>query len=388
MDAFQLDKNRGVVLYRQLANVLRQHFIESKLSIGARIPTEFELSRTFGVSRGTVRQALGLLQKEGLIDRVPGLGTFLSAQETSPAPSPSQRRIGLVIPYAQDQLSLNILIGAESVAKRRGYQLVFNHTNENLEQEREDVTRMRRDQVAGVILFPISNQEEDEMVWQLHEDRFPFVLVDRYFPGLNCCYVVSDNTGGAYRATEHLIILGYSQIAFLYHANADFRTTSVRDRYLGYRKALEEYNIEFDERWAVQINDQEFIARADGKQDPYYDFLTRPDRPRAVFAVNDNTAIDLLTSATRLGISVPGDLAIVGFDNLRMASQVPIPLTTINVHRTQIGEAAANLLIDRIEGTTLADQVHIVLPTELIVRESCGARQRLRQSKLVTDQAP
>ena len=91
---------------------------------------------------------------------MPGLGTFLSTQEAAPAPSPSLRRIGLVIPYAQDQLSLNILIGVESVAKRRGYQLVFNHTNENLDQEKEDVARMRRDQVAGLIVFPISNQVE------------------------------------------------------------------------------------------------------------------------------------------------------------------------------------------------------------------------------------
>jgi GntR family transcriptional regulator len=70
MEPNLLDKNRGIVLYRQLATVLRQHFIESKLTVGSRIPTEFELSKTFGVSRGTVRQALGLLEKEGLIDRV------------------------------------------------------------------------------------------------------------------------------------------------------------------------------------------------------------------------------------------------------------------------------------------------------------------------------
>ena len=79
------------------------------------------------------------------------------------------------------------------------------------------------------------------------------MLVDRYFPRLDCCYVVADNLGGGYRATEHLIILGYTQIAFLYHDNADFRTTSVRDRYSGYRKALAEYNIEFNENWAVPL---------------------------------------------------------------------------------------------------------------------------------------
>ena len=167
MDKILLDKNRGVVLYQQLASVLRQHLRETDLQVGSRIPTEFELSSTFGVSRGTVRQALGLLEKEGLIQRVPGLGTFLSAKETQPPPAGNERRIGLVIPYAQDQLSLNILIGVESAAKKRGFQVVFSHTNEDLQQEKKDIARLRADRVAGIILFPLSNCEVDENIGEL-----------------------------------------------------------------------------------------------------------------------------------------------------------------------------------------------------------------------------
>jgi DNA-binding LacI/PurR family transcriptional regulator len=203
------------------------------------------------------------------------------------------------------------------------------------------------------------------------------VLVDRYFPNLDCCYVVADNLGGGYRATEHLIILGHTQISFLYHHDADLRTTSVRDRYLGYRKALADYNIEFNESWACPLESTP-ASRGDGRLAEYIHFLENPGRPPAVFAVNDNSAIDLLTAAVRMGLRVPSDLAEVGFDNLRMSSQVPVPLTTINVHRTEMGEKAADLLLDRIEGRIRQPQV-IVLPTELIVRESCGARLRLRK---------
>jgi GntR family transcriptional regulator, arabinose operon transcriptional repressor len=377
MDKKLLDKNRGVVLYQQLANVLRQHFCEADLQVGNRIPTEFELSSTFGVSRGTVRQALSLLEKEGLIYRVQGLGTFLNAKETPAIPINSERRIGLIVPYAQDQLSLNILVGVESAAKKRGYQVVFSHSNENLQQEKEDIARLRADRAAGVILFPVSNCEIDENIEELYTQEFPFVLVDRYFPRLDCSYVVSDNLSGGYRATEHLIILGYTQIAFLYHIDADFRTTSVRDRFLGYQKALAEYNIEFNESYVQPLASPSLINGEDSLAE-YIDFLNLPDRPQATFAVNDNTAINLIIAAFRLGLRIPDDLAVVGFDNLGISTQVQVPLTTIHVHRTEMGEKAADLLIDWIEGR-IAQPEHIILPTELIIRESCGTRSRLRK---------
>jgi DNA-binding LacI/PurR family transcriptional regulator len=246
---------------------------------------------------------------------------------------------------------------------------------------------MRANQVEGIIIFPVSNLQEDETVFELYKDNFPFVLVDRYFPGLDCSYVVSDNFGGGYRATEHLLILEHTQIAFLYHPDADFRTTSVRDRYLGYRKALEKYNIDFDPTWAVPVENQLSVSEDEAQLCSYIEFLKKPKRPDAVFSVNDNTAIGLLTAANRLGIAVPAELAIVGFDNLRLTAQVVVPVTTINVHRTELGREAANLLIDQIEGISTRESIHIVLPTELVVRESCGARQRIRNSRVESGQA-
>ena len=369
------------MLYRKVADVLKQHFIESGLAVSARIPTEMELAGSFGVSRGTVRHALKLLEEEGLIERVPGLGTFLRKEVTPPPPyGGSQRRIGVIIPRTQDQLSLNILIGAESVAKYRGYQVLFNHSDEKLEQEKEDIQRMRAIGVDGLIIFPVSNQNYNEVFAALVQEKFPFVLVDRYFPDLDCDYVVSDNIYGGYRATEHLILLGHQEIAFLYHPQADFQTTSVRDRFLGYRKALSEYHLNFQESWMVGIDDQVNEAEENPLQE-YMDYLGRSDHLKAVFAINDVTAVSLISAAARMGIHVPGDLAVVGFDNVRMALQLQAPLTTINQERSEIGVRAANLLLSRIDGRGGPPE-HIVIPTNLIVRDSCGARQRILKSEI------
>lgn len=375
-----LDNSSSVVLYRQLADVLKQYFCDSHMPVGKRLPTEFELSAKYGVSRGTVRQALGLLEEEGLLERVPGLGTFLKKEVNKEAHQgnlPHQLQIGLIVPFAQDQLSLNILIGVESVAKYRGYQVVFSHSNENMEQEKADIARMVRDKVAGFIIFPCSNSDYDEAIWQLNEEKVPFVLVDRFFPDLDCDYVVADNLGGGYRATEHLILLGHKEIGFVYHSDADIRyTTSVRDRYEGYRKALEDYHLDFKESWRAPLDNPPFTASRDDALLPYMAYLSQKDRPNAVLVVNDTSAISLIAAAGRLGINVPDDLAVVGFDNIKMAAQIQVPLTTINQQRTELGIRATHLLLGRIDGLTGPSE-HIVIPTDLVIRESCGARRRL-----------
>jgi DNA-binding LacI/PurR family transcriptional regulator len=397
MDGNLLNKGTNVALYRQLADVLKQHFRESGLLVGTRIPTEFDLAAEYEVSRGTVRQALRLLEEDGLIERIPGVGTFLRSEIAGEHASlragehaglragerpGNLRPIGLITPYSHDQLGLDILVGVESVAKYRGFQVVFNHTSESLDEEKADIARLLKDQVAGIIIFPVSNAVRDEAIWDLQEMKFPFVLVDRYFPDLDCDYVVSDNLAGGHRAAEHLILNGHQQIAFVCHPQADFRTTSVRDRFLGYRKALDEYHIPFHEDWLVAIDEKG--AALNYNEDtllPYVEYLRMEKRPRAFFTINDITAISLLAAAARLGIKVPDELAVVGFDNLKIVTQIEHPLTTINQERVELGVRAAQLLLGRIDGHTGKPE-HIVIPTSLVIRETCGARQRILRNRL------
>jgi DNA-binding LacI/PurR family transcriptional regulator len=202
--------------------------------------------------------------------------------------------------------------------------------------------------------------------------------VDRYFPALDCDYVVVDNLGGGYRATEHLITLGHSKIAFL-HTGAGYKTTAVQDRYRGYRKALSDHNLPFQETWATSLGNVNADSGDEDVAAACVPYLQHPDRQRAVFAANDFTAVGLISAATSLGLRVPEDLAVVGFDDMRIAAQIHPPLTTINQPRVEIGIRAAQLLIDRIAGKGGPPE-HIVLPTHLVVRSSCGARQGVQSS--------
>jgi DNA-binding LacI/PurR family transcriptional regulator len=223
----------------------------------------------------------------------------------------------------------------------------------------------------GVIVMPVSNVATTPGVQMLIEQKTPLVLVDRYLGGHETSYVVSDGFDGMYRVTEHLIILGYETFVFITSGQELLSTTSVMNRYRGYCKALEDYCLgqQVKPLVSVSLHDKEAVRQ----------FLTttRPvmgRRPAAIVAVHDAVAINLMKTASMLGLAPPNDFAIVGFDDLPVASHLPVPLTTVAQPRYDMGFKSGHLLIDKIEGRVSADE-QLVLPVSLVVRESCGAHR-------------
>lgn len=362
-----------ISLHAQLSAALREQIRNGGLRPGAQLPTELVLATEYGISRGTVRQAMDALVREGYVERVQGRGTFVRALPPE-APQPGARRVGLVLPYMRDQLMLDIIVGVEHAVKARGYQVSFAYADERIEQEARDIARLRADGVAGMIIFPVSNVRYDEAIWQLRAAGVPLVLVDRYFPDLDTDYVIADNGAGAYRATEHLIILGHSRIAFAYSSAVGLDTTSVRDRFAGYQQALGDYGLPFDAQLAWCRPPSSEAAPSNW----YRDRLRERARPSAVVAVNDHEALMLLQAAHRSELRVPDDLALVGFDDLPHVMHLQPPLTTVAQPRVDLGLHAGNLLVNRIEGQDGPPR-QMRLPTSLIVRESCGAKLHVRQ---------
>lgn len=366
-------------LYVQILQDFREHIRTGALTAGARLPTEQEIARQYQTSRGTVRQALGVLANEGVLERIQGSGTFVRKAVEGKQPEPviaptlatMPKSIGVILNQNSDELSWEILLGVEQAVKPHGYQISFAYAQEDTEELACDIARLKATTV-GLVILPTSDVAQDSAIAELKEEGFPFVLVDRYFPDLACDYVISDNIGGGYRATEHLLILGYAPVGFAYSAAGGFDTTSVRDRFAGYRKALREYQQPFDETLVYAA-----LPDPDLSPEAYDDLLRRPDLPRAIFTVNDSLALGLLQAAQRKQLRVPEDLALVGFDDVSYAAHVSVPLTTVAQQRTEMGLRAGILLMNRIEHGTAGPTSHVELPTSLIIRQSCGARQRV-----------
>jgi DNA-binding LacI/PurR family transcriptional regulator len=385
------EQSRPYLLYAQVEALIREEIRREGLKAGARLPTEAELCERFTVSRSTIRQALNRLEVAGLITRTRGKGTFVcdvpaadsidnsssSAYRKENTSFSSHKVLGLVFCARSDTLQMNILLGAERAAKSRGYALMFGYSGENHDTEAQEVERLLRLGVDGVIVMPVSNMTKTRGVQMLIEHKMPFVLVDRYLSDLDTSYVVSDGFGGAYRETEHLLILGYESFAFITAGLEELSTTSVNERYSGYCEALADYGLgkAISPLMPLHVEDKTEVRQ----------FLSQhhsdAQLPLAIVTVHDAVAISFMRSAASLGLVPPADFAIAGFDDLPVASHMPVPLTTVSQPRYDLGFKAAHLLIDKIEGITAADE-KIVLPVSLVVRESCGSRQIVQARRM------
>src|SRR6266851_781969 len=370
-------KERMKILHTQLMTYFRERIRDGRLPAGTRLPADGELAAKYQISRDTVRQALALLVNEGLIERVQGRGTFVSqpASNGSPVRQLKQKQIGLVLNRTlRTQVNMNLLVGVEQAAKSHGYSVSFTCAEGDREQQARDIARLRANHVSGMIIYLTGDSIHDASIQQLQADHVPLVLIDRYIPDLTIDYVGLDNVGGGYRATEHLLILGHRRIGFIFSYEETLQTTSVYERWQGYCKALQKYGVPYDETLVVP----DFRQLQADTHEGLVGFLERPDRPSAIFAVNDYVALDVMQAAKAIHLRIPDDLAVVGFDDMGFAAHVNPPLTTIMQPFIDIGLRAGALLISRIEGIVGVPK-HIELPTNLIIRESCGAQLHVKR---------
>jgi DNA-binding LacI/PurR family transcriptional regulator len=203
-------------------------------------------------------------------------------------------------------------------------------------------------------------------------------LVNRCFRDIQTNYVIADNCAGACEAVEHLIRLGHRRIGCIGWVEC----TAVEDRLRGYRLALGRHAIPYDEMLVRGILDEERqnyagVEPASGGYQEMKQLLQLGQRPDAVFAVSDRLAVGAMRAITEAGLQIPGDVALVGFDDVRYAAD--LDLTTVAQPAFETGKTAAEILIGQIEGgdrNGSDDKLQqIVLPTRLIVRGSCGGQR-------------
>ncbi len=374
--------------YKQIEETIRQSIERGDLQTGGQLPTEAELCRQFGVSRSTIRTALKSLEKDGLITRTRGRGTFvrepdLTANGAAAGGSPSSARaatrstigVNLCFSVETDVLQTAILLGIENAAKSRGYGISFGRVDDDDEEgETKSIQHLYEAGVKGMAVMPISNRMATPGVKMLVDRQVPVVLVDRYLGDLDASYVVSDNFAGAYRVTEHLILLGFRCFRFVVPSSPpvdlQLATSSIRDRYRGFCKALLDYRVysQVPEPSPVSTSNAEEVRHLLSADSP------AAARPVAVVVLHDLIAMALMSTAAQIGLHAPQDFAIVGFDDLPLASHLAVPLTTVIQPRYDIGFRAGHMLIDKIEGHPIRND-KLSLLVSLIVRESCGARR-------------
>jgi len=337
---------------------------------GQRLPAEVDLARKLGVSRGTIRQALAALLKEGLLETVPGRGTFVSNQSSKPPAG----LIGMVLPSVVRARNPELIAGAEQVVSQAGYSLLLGISGDERALETAQLERLYAQGAAGAIVYLVDGSFQIPELRAMIEREFPVVLIDRHIPGLPVDVVMMDNLNGGFLATQHLIEVGYRRVGYI--GTDNISTSSIVERMAGYRWALTQYGLDPDASlvctelrrllsWPPREPEKE-----EHNEQVLREFLLRADRPEAVFVCNDYVAFQVVLIAERLGLKIPDDLAVVGFDNVAYTDYFGVPLTTLEQPRHEIGVTAATLLLERIAGRRTQQSERIVIPTKLVIRRS------------------
>jgi DNA-binding LacI/PurR family transcriptional regulator len=233
----------------------------------------------------------------------------------------------------------------------------------------EDVTRpdaylnlARAKQIDGIILS--GPRSDDQQLPQLVAEGFPVVLQGR-LPESAIPFVDVDNVGGAWHAVTHLLNLGYQRVACITNAPPEY--TASADRLCGYRRALEEARMSYDEALVRYGN---FDEKSGYKA--MNELLALADPPDAVFIASDLVAFGAVVAIKNRALRIPEDIAIVGFDDVPLASFVDPPLTTVHLPAANLGRTAGQILLTLIQGKKLKKR-QVLLETELVIRESCGS---------------
>jgi DNA-binding LacI/PurR family transcriptional regulator len=336
--------------------------------------TSHDVARLAGVSRTTVSFVLNDVPhvqiSEETRQRVLQAADQLGYHPDAAARSLATRQthtLALVLYQSADRIVGdaflgNVVRGLSEVAQERGFRVLL-HPFEDIGKSEGYVTLVLENRIDGLIAS--GPRSDDEQLSRLHEDGFPLVLLGQ-LNGAGINFVDVDNISAAHGAVSHLIHLGHTRIGLI--TNAPLEYTASADRTQGYKRALKEAGLTYDEHI---VRYGKFDARSGFRA--MEEMLSLTERPTATFVASDEVAVGALAALHQHRVTVPDGMAIVGFDDIPVARFLVPPLTTIRLPAYELGVRAADMLIRTIQGEEVAES-QVVLRTQLIIRESCGSQ--------------
>ncbi|MBE6612447.1 MAG: GntR family transcriptional regulator [Ruminococcaceae bacterium] len=337
-------------LYQKIYHKLREQITSGVLAENDKLPTEYELMEQFGVSRVTVIKALNLLKDDGLIRRIPKVGSFVSVSDAA-EPCGEKGTIALILAFSSEDAP-GLCEAVREEAAKHGYHVMLYNTRQSVETEQKYLKSMLEREVAGVICYPVNGEYENLSDYRaLKKAGVPLVTVDKrvWQPDGEIPCVTTDNRKAAREITSWVIGKGHCRIGYCYslliQANA-------RYRFKGYAEALMEHDIEYDSALVGEMDARLTQYRSsDSVYRQFLEYLTSlPEPPTALICENDVVALRIMRQAKSMGIRIPDQLSVTGFDNLYLCEMLDVPLTTMEQNFSEIGREAVRQLLKEMDG--------------------------------------
>jgi LacI family transcriptional regulator len=366
-----IDLHNSTPLYLQIIDDIKAKIASKELNAGDQLGSHAELSSAYGVSLITVKKALVTLINEGFVFSRVGKGTYV-AKRTADARQNGHPTIGLVIRDIRSPFFSRVMHSVEDTAYQLGYHVLISNSSGRAEKEEAQIARFREFGVNGMIIASMTHRYHiTPTIRKMLHQGFPFVMVS-YIDDDDVPFVGSDHEQGGFLATQYLVRQNYQRIGYI---NGEPGNMVGELRRCGYERALKTHGRRVDKRFV-------FHLRMRGEQHDYQSgyeigkkFQSLAVKPDAVFVYNDLSALGFEEAILELGLRIPDDVAIIGFDDIERGEYAPVPLSTVRQPAKLIGKEAVSLLLKLMQGKKTG--IRRVLNTKLVIRESSGKKKQV-----------
>ncbi|MBM7553148.1 GntR family transcriptional regulator [Thalassobacillus pellis] len=358
--------------YNIVKQAIMSKILDGTIRPNQKISSETELMNEFNVSRHTVRLAIGDLVTRGWLYRTQGAGTFCADRlhNESNTNSDSAKTIAIITTYISDYIFPSIIRGAEAYLSENGYHVTLFSTNNNHDDERKFLEKVISRQFDGVIVEPTRSAFSNPNIkyyLNLERLKIPYLMINAYYDELEPISLTMDDEKGGFLQTEHLIKQGHRNIVGFFKTD-DIQGTK---RMKGYLKAHRTYEVPLNPNHIITYNTAE---KKDKPTEELRKLLAKnnQDTPTAIVCYNDELAINLLDVIRGMGLKVPDNISIVGYDDSFLSNVSEVKLTTVEHPKSEMGKAAGKVIIDLIKDKNKAEGKieSIVYEPKLIVRNS------------------
>lgn len=328
--------------------------------------TIYEIATKAGVSPKTVSR---VINSEPSVSKATYEKVLKIIKETNFLPNISAQRlvsnklkaIGLIVPRLGSPYASELISMILSKCKAKGYiSVVYPVESDKKESEKILALYLQR-HIDGYIFAPPGGDDEFLLNY-LEKNNIPTILITPNSPYRNFCVVKATDKMGGYQATNYLISLGHKKIGIITCIPS---RTFARERLEGYKEALAAHGIQLDERF-ILLGDNSFSSGFLATKE----LMSLANPPTAIFACNDEMALGAESAVYKMGLKIPENISLIGFDDIPLVSELSVPLTTIKQPVEDIGSIAVSLLIQLIEKKEVVKKVYEI-PTELVIRNSC-----------------
>lgn len=327
-----------------------------------------EVAKLAGVSTATVSNALNGTKyvSEEVMDKIQAAIQELNYQPNIVAKSlrvQESRIIGLLISDIANPFLTLVVRGIEEELAKSNYNILLCNSDSSVEKERKYLEVLIGKRVDGLIVSSAGNT--GDYFRSLDKSGVPIVFLNRCPEFMNSDVIMTNNIQGAYSATEHLIRHGYGRIAVITGPSS---ISTGKDRLIGYKRALEDYSVTLSDELV-----KEGMFTIQSGYDKMKELMEQETKPDAVFICNNSMTLGAYKYLKESGISIPDQIAVLGYDDPDWADIVDPPITTVRQPAYQLGVQAASLMLARIKDRQVKREI-MYMDTTLIIRRSCGCK--------------